>query len=514
MNQTNEQKSAGRSRLRCVSSHERGQILPMALLSMFTLFGFCGFVIDSGRMYLNYQQLQASTDAAAMAGGQGLPSSTTAIANANAYSSLTGDNNVFSSLKSVAMVSGYPAVKCIVYTALPIPCAGASGTYNAIQVKQQATVPMTFAKFFGASSVTLTATATASSTGSLSIPYNIALIIDTTSSMGGGGSDSCTDPISGARGTTSIACALIGAKILMLNTAPCAGGVTTCPGTNSGSVDMISLFTFPNGEASTMKNDYTSPCSGPTVNVAAGYSYPVFGQAYAPSLTSTTQDYQVTSSYLADYRVNDATNSLNTSSNLVRAIGQVSGCAGLQTPGGLNTYYAGALVAAQDTLVTQAAASGRTGSQNAIILLTDGQANSGHMATTDVNGNPVSATASTYPSQINQCQQAMNAASTISAAGTTIYVVAYGSPNTTSNSSNGCTTDTSGTHRYIAPCAALKAIATSLSTFYADDPTGSNSGCTSAQNPETGLANIFGAIAGAFTKARLIPASVFAQGTA
>jgi hypothetical protein len=498
MNLTNEQKSAGRPRLRCVSSHERGQILPMALLSMFTLFGFCGFVIDTGRLYLNYQQLQASTDAAALAGGQGLPSSTSAIANANTYSSLTGDNNVFSNLKSVAMVSGYPAVKCVVFSKLPIPCDG-STTYNAIQVRQQATVYMTLAQFFGAKSVTLQAIATASSTGSLSTPYNIALIIDTTASMGGNGSDSCTDPTTGAAGRTSIACALIGAKILMLNTAPCAGGVSPCPGTASGSVDMISLFTFPNGEANTMANDYTSPCNGPTIT--STYSYPDFnatwGTTYAP--TGTAADYQVTP-YLADYRVNDATSTLNSSSNLVKAIGDASGCSGLQTPGGLSTFYAGALVAAQDTL-TQV--SGRTGAQNAIIILSDGAANATKMATTTVSGKTAVATSgSTYPSKVGQCQQAVNVANAITAAGTIIYSVAYGS----STSTSACSTDGGS----ISPCTAMQKIASNPSTFFADDPAGVSSGCPHTQNPETGLAQIFGAIAGSFTKARLIPTSVFA----
>jgi hypothetical protein len=465
---------------------------------MFTLFGFCGFVIDTGRLYLNFQELQASTDAAAMAGGQGLPSSTNAIANANAYSSLTGSKNVYSNLKSVAMVSGYPAVKCVAYAKLPIPCDATVGTYNAIQVRQQATLNMTFAKFFGAPNVTLQAIATASSTGSLSIPYNIALIIDTTASMGGGGSDSCTDPTTGKTASTSIACALIGAKILMLNTAPCAGGVSTCPGTVAGSVDMISLFTFPNGQANTMANDYTSPCNGPTIT--STYSYPDFnatwGTTYAP--TGTAADYQVTP-YLADYRVNDAASTLNTSSNLVKAIGQASGCAGLQTPGGLSTFYAGALVAAQDTL-TQV--SGRTGAQNAIIILSDGAANATKMATTTVSGKTnVATSGATYPSKVSQCQQAVNVANTITAAGTTIYSVAYGSSTSTSD----CTTDGGK----ISPCSAMQQIASNPSTFFADDPAGTSSGCAHTQNPETGLAQIFGAIAGSFTKARLIPASVF-----
>ncbi len=63
---------------------ERGQILPMVAVMMGSLFCMCGFVIDVGRVYVSYNQLQASTDAAALAGGEGLPNSSSAIANAKA----------------------------------------------------------------------------------------------------------------------------------------------------------------------------------------------------------------------------------------------------------------------------------------------------------------------------------------------------------------------------------------------------------------------------------------------
>jgi Flp pilus assembly protein TadG len=504
-----ETKWAMGSRLgRCLGG-ERGQVIPILLVMMLTLFGVCGFVIDAGRLYISYQELQASTDAAALAGGFGLQTSgSTGQTYAEEFDSATGGNNVFSNLPGVTLVTSPPTVKCISYTYLPIACSTASGTYNAIQVQQTVSVPMTFARFFGAKSVQLTATSTASEYGGPSTPYNIALIIDTTASMGQSRSDSCTDPISGTSYTTSIKCALVGAKILLLNTAPCASNLSTCSGTASNSVDMISLFTFPNGEASTMGNDYSSGCGGPTIT--STYSYPELGTAYAPS--GTSPDYQVTS-YQSTYRTSDVATTLNTSSNLTAAIGQTSGCTGLQTPGGLGTYYAGALAAAQETLVTQQALSGRSGSKNAIILLSDGQANATKMATTDVNGKSVSSTAYTYPSQINECQQAINIASTISATGTKIYVVAYGSPTTTSSASSGCEKDSSGPNAWIAPCTAMSKIATSAATFFVDDPAGTSSGCTSAQNPETGLANIFGKISYNFTNARLIPNSVFSDPT-
>jgi hypothetical protein len=502
-----------RSSARRVPRRERGQILALALVSLSAFFCFCGFVIDTARMYIAYQQLQVSTDAAALAGGVGLAvDKPTAIADATSYSGISGNQNS-NNLSGVTFVQT-PQVECIAYTTLPIACSAAAGIYNAIQVQQKVTVPMTFAQFFGTNSVTLTATATASSKGT-STPFNIALVIDTTSSMGTGGSDSCTDPYNSKKYTTSIGCALIGAKVLMLDTAPCYADAATCDGTPANSVDMISLFAFPPVEANTAANDYSNGCGGPTVNTTSGYAFQATGTStYAPNNsttknpTNTAPTYQITP-FLADYRTSDTATTLNPSSNLVKAIGQVSGCAGLQTPGGLGTYYAGALMAAQAALLQEQAVSGREKSANAIVILSDGQANATTMASTDSSGNTVSTTASTYPSTINQCQQADNIAGIITTAGTRIYSVAYGAPSTASSKSTGCTTDTSGSSKFLSACTAMQNVASTGADFFTDTPAGKTASCTSALAPAAGLAQIFGAIASDLGSARLIPNTVF-----
>jgi hypothetical protein len=478
------------------AKRESGQMLAMVGVMMVGLFAMGAFVIDTGRIYFSYHELQASTDAAALAGAQGLPTKTTAVNNATSYSGVGGNMNSQNNLPGVAMVSGYPLPECL--TTLKnegLACDGTT-TFNAIQVKQNATVPLTFGAILGTKSVTMTSTATAAARGSISVPYNIALIIDTTASMGTGGSDSCTDPTNSKTYTTSIGCALVGAKILLLNTAPCAAGLTTCPGGTANSVDMVSIFTFPNGTASTMNQDYTGSCTGPTI--PSTYSFPVAGATtYGP--TGTASDYQVTS-FLSDFRTSDTATSLSSSSNLVAAIGQKSGCAGLQTPGGLGTYYAGALWAAQAADLQNQALTGRSGSQNAIIILSDGAANATKMAAKDDGGTAVSKTAYTYPSTINQCQQAIDAAQKITAAGTTIYSVAYGA-----DTSGGCTTDSSGPQSGISACSTMSQLASSPSNFFTDTPSKSSSTCKSAQQPATGLSNIFQQIANDFTVARLIP---------
>jgi hypothetical protein len=513
-----------RPRLKAVRgrSGERGQVLPMVAFMMLAMLGVAALTVDVGRVFIAYHQLQASTDAAALAGAQGLPTSATAIAQASTYSSVSGDKNVFGDLSGVTMV---PVVKCLTFLKnLGESCDGTT-TYNAIQVSQTISIPTSFAAIFGTTSVPITATATAASKGVPGGPANIAVILDQTASMGAAGSDSCTDPTTGTKYTTRNACSLVGLKILLLNTAPCLAKYTTCPTGGTDAVDMISVFVFPNFEYSTGQNAYTGSCSAFTH--AADYTFPYLGASYTaypspttPALSGTTADYQLTP-FLNDYRTSDNSGTLNTSSDLVRILGPVGGssCAGLKAPGGLTTFYAGALAAAQGALLQeQTARGGVSSSKNSIILLSDGEANASLLAstyfnTTSTNGGVVNlptaaAGSKTYPyynatsSKTNQCQQGVSVstqiASDFASNPTTIYTVAYGSSTNTSD----CTTDSGA----ITPCDAMAQMASSSSTFFSDyTATNGDASCTSAKQPFSGLAEIFGKIAGGFAYARLIP---------
>lgn len=494
---------------------ERGQILPMIAVMMGGFLCMCGFVIDVGRIYVAYNQLQSSTNAAALAGTMGLPSSSTAISNAIAYSAASSGANSGSGLSGVTMVSGYPKVACA--SALNLPCDGSS-SYNAIQVQQTVTLPMTFAKFFGAGNAQLTATASGAPNGSPQL-WNVAIIIDTTASMGGANSDTCTDPTNGKNYTTRIACALVGAKMLMLGSAPCAMSYSTCPTDGSNAVDEISLFTFPNVTYGTAADDYTGTCStNPTIPV---YSYPpstvTSTTGYPPTslksggtYPSTTPTYQVTP-FLDDYRTSDTATTLNSNSTLVAAIGQTTTCKGMGTPGGDGTFFAGSIYAASAALLAEQAVPARAGSKNAIVILSDGAANSTKLATTTLTGGTVSTTASTYPSTKDQCQQAVAAANyATNSLGITIYSVAYGST-TKTGSSGDCTTDTTGgSNPGLSSCTTMMNMASNTLDFYSDyTATGGDSGCTSTRNTETGLQNIFSAISLNFKTGRLIPNSVF-----
>ena len=477
--------------MREILRDQSGQVLPMVALLMVGMLGMCGFVIDVGRIYVSYHQLQASTDASALAGAQALPGST-AVSAATAYGAGSGGKNAYSNLANVSMASGYPQVKCLSALSSQGMACVAPANGNAIQVKQQAIVPMYFATLFGTRSVTLTATATASMNGKIPKPYNVAIIIDTTASM--------SNPDSNCNGSTRLACAMQGVQILLKSLAPCSPGLTACGTATNGNVanpvDQVALFTFPNVTVGTASKEYDCSTSNPTIPV---YSLPpTTAKTYAPS-GSTTATYQVTP-FQSDYRTSDYATSLNTSSNLTLAANGKSGCTGMTDPGGKGTYYAGVIYAAQAALTAQAVTNPVP---NVIIILSDGDASasSSDIATKTTDGLTSINSTGTYPSYNGECSQAVAAAAAAAAAGTRVYSVAYGS------ASSGCSTDVKyGTYKGITPCQTMQKIASSPAYFYSDyNQSGSGSTCQSASQPTSNLSQIFALILKSLTAPHLIP---------
>ena len=166
-------------RLTTFRSDERGQALPIIAFALVILTGMCGIGVDVGRCYFVYRQLQAATDAAAMAGAAALPDSNATTVATN-YSAVAGALNARTSLSGATMVSGYPKVVCLTTIKNQgISCPTPSNA-NAIIVKQQITIPMFFLRVVGKTSQLIGASATASMRGANPTPYNVALILDTT----------------------------------------------------------------------------------------------------------------------------------------------------------------------------------------------------------------------------------------------------------------------------------------------------------------------------------------------
>jgi Flp pilus assembly protein TadG len=448
-------------------------MLPIVALMLVSLLGMTGFSFDVGRCLYASHVLQASTDAAALAGASALPNSNAATV-ATQYSSVTGNLNANASLPGVSMVSGYPKVVCLsTLTNEGMACVS-PGNGNAVAVKQQVTVNLTFLRIIGKSTITLGASATAAMRGATAAPYNVAIVIDSTQSMNSKDSDSnCND--------TRMNCALSGVQILLQSLSPCLASKTTC-GTVTNSnvaspVDTVSLFTFP-AVTNTTQAALDYDCSSKTSPTIAKYTDP------------TVPQYQIVG-FSSDYRTSDSSTTLSTTSNIVKASGGGgSSCAtGLQAVGGVGTYFAGVIKAAQAALVAQQKAN--PGTQNVLIILSDGDASA-----TATNMPNASTSTGTYASTKNQCHQAITAAAAATAAGPNVYAVAYGA------TSSGCSTDSPA----ITPCATMQQIASATQYFYSDyTATGGSSSCISSAQSTTGLNQIFTRIAGDLTVGRLIP---------
>ena len=303
-------------RLRILARGESGQVIPFAAAIMVCMLGIVGIVVDFGNVYICHRELQQASDAAALAGAIMIPltaSTYTVQQNAINYSAVSSAQNAYKNLPNVTMVAGYPVLKCLSSMQLVgISCVGKL-PYNAVQVVQQAVVPMYFGKLFGKPTMTITATSTATKGGASSRPYNVAILLDTTLSMNFYDAD-C--------GATQMACSLTGVRQLMTLMDPCGRSLSNCnivAGNSSNPVVRVSLFTWPQVTVSTVGQDST--CTGTTPN-ATTYTFPTPGAgAYSPMSTT----YQIVP-FQSDYRIADTTTTLNSASQLAIAAGGVPSC--------------------------------------------------------------------------------------------------------------------------------------------------------------------------------------------
>lgn len=111
---------------------ETGQVVVLFAICLVVLLGFAALVLDVGFAYYADRSLQASADAAALAGAQELPDAATATTLAREYSGSAGAKNVRG---NVPGVSTTVATKCLDGGT---PC----DPVNAVEVTQTAAVPV------------------------------------------------------------------------------------------------------------------------------------------------------------------------------------------------------------------------------------------------------------------------------------------------------------------------------------------------------------------------------------
>ena len=518
--------------LRQSINDESGQTLIWSVFLFALMLGIGGLTVDLGHAYICSRELQASTDAAAMAAASQLPITTsnqttnTVVSTGTQYGSQSGKYNAIANLNTPLAVTGATTTVtpgCVTVSGL----AQCSSTLlaNAVMVKQTVTIPTMLIRalaVFGlnsAKSITLSATSFAQMRGAQRGPYDVAMLIDTTSSMqNSDGGSNCTG--------TKVQCAEQGAQILMSEFSPCLpGGAcgTATAGNVANPVDELSLFTFP-AQTSQLGNDESCPSKtlseiaypDSTAYGTVSHSTPTMppvgtatGDITSTNLQTLVNQYQVVP-LSSNYRASDSTTGSTpltvatgggtlSSPSIVDAVGgnsyftgSTGTCNGMQAKGGEGTFYGGAMFVAQEYLANNS----RTNAANVMILLSDGDANGGTMSAGSSNLNNSGSSKGSYPSSTSQCQQAIDIATAAKAQGTKIYVVGYGV------ASGGCSTDGG-----LTACQALRSIASSDQNFFVDTSSVACPGATSVtMNGRTNsLSAIFTAIVGDLTVPRLLP---------
>ncbi len=501
----------GDSGLRWERPGQQGQALPFVAFLLVGILGAAALVIDIGNLYFNYMQLLSNCEAAALAGGEAVPNgSAQSIAYQYSGDASSPYNAVYNIRPNLNITSVTATPVCLTPVAgvgLP-PCAvyGTQANANAVVVTETATLNTYFAGVFGVKTLNIQATATASAKGGTGTPYDIMMVLDTTASMASTIDTGCTVPgLSGS--PTAEQCAQYGIQQLLGSLDPCSTSLSSCGSVSGGSVsnpvDQVGVMAFPGICSATSTGVTTGSCPAATTLTSTiantTYAPPDYS---CPSTNPPIASYNNSPEYLilpfqSDYRTSDTIGSLNSNSNIVKAVGAgVGTCSGVQAPGGEGTFYAGAIDAAQAYLTANA----RPNVQEVIILLSDGDATA---SSTQMGGSVTS-----YSSTA-ECTQAGASAATAKATSnpyttslkTLIYTVSYGSETT------GCTSGEAA--GYTTPCLTMQNIASSPSATYFFSVQQTVSGTTSTvcggARPDTSLNQVFTSIAGDLTSSRLIP---------
>ena len=464
---------------------ERGTAFILFAAALPLIFGMASFAVDVGYMFYIKSRLQAAADLGALAGGTLLYKADEAAVRAKAleYVALnlpkgwgTG-NNASVKIKPDAYARCLNAIKD-----LGLTCDGSRGA-NAVVVTLEAPTPLFFGNALGFRTATLSATSKVSGADAEPPPLNVAIVIDTTQSMNSTYSGSCGT----LKNPTKLKCALTAVQGLL--------------GTLWPTVDQVSLFVFPGISSGTVKYQYCA--SKGTVSVVSYKS-------------SSSPTYKIVD-FSEDYRGGGTPPpaGLNTGSNLAKAVGANTTCAGVQAKGGVGTFFADAVKEAQTALENANAdlvAAGKKPRQNVIIILSDGDANAS-------SSNVDSAKAA------NQCLQAITAANEATAKQTWVYSVAYQADNSANNPTvgNSCDTDKTTTSKTTCDsrgknckttttttydrtaCKTMELMASDSAKFFS---VGGSGGCTSATNPNTtDLVAIFKNVATSLLKMRRIPSA-------
>jgi hypothetical protein len=330
---------------------EQGQVLGLVVVAMIAMLAMSALVMDVGFAWYAKRQLQASVDAAALAGAQAFPDNTQAVALAKDY---LNRNNPKSrvSINTPDIQIGY------------LLNSRLHASQNKITVTETGSIPTTFAKVVGLDKFNFKVSSTACQPCGTK-PFDIVVVIDRTASM-------CDQTDSGG------CIDLNGAKT----------GFRTLMQTMDSKLDQIGLVDLPGVNTSA-----SDPCGAvASVSGASPYDGPLI--SYLVDTMRT--DYQL------------ANGSPNTASNLYKHSVTGSSTSCIRAGGG--TSYSQAI----KTAVNELTAHGRANTTKIVIFMTDGAANVGPVwnCKANVNKNVPGCVSMAYNNyeNTNPCQSSVDIA--------------------------------------------------------------------------------------------------------
>ena len=378
---------------------ERGQAIPLLIVSVVVLLGCAGLTIDVGHAWLQKRRLQSSVDLALLAAAQKLPDTITATSDASTYT-----------LKNWTKVTSDP-----VSTAVTTSCQ-VSGCAQPDKISLTATSQVSnfFLTVFGVNSFTIKATGAACGPCDSSVnKFDVVVVLDRSYSM-------CLDSNNNYNNCLDMDNAVAGIKALI-------------PFFNT-STDRLSLVLLGSSDDKSPFDHSGSAAPCDTANVAdasvsgKGMYYKSIGDFMDG--TPGNHDSWVVAPLANDFKL--ANGSLNNSSGIVSTLNCVQ-----------HKYWtpiAPAIDQARQTLVNN----WRADASKVIVYMGDGGANAQPMKR-DANGNPL-ATQSWYtPTPGNNllpCHDAVAQAQKAKDLGIIIYTIGY---DLNASSANQCAKNNSTT---------------------------------------------------------------------
>lgn len=379
---------------------DQGAAFILVTLALPIIFGMAAFSVDLGYAYYVKSRLQTAADIGALAGGTLLYTGDKKAVEAKALEYVNmnlpaGWNGANARTIKITPTAATQCLKALSDQGLG--CDGSSKA-NALKVTVAADTPLFFANVLGYTKASFSASAMVGGSGAAPPPLNIAIVLDTTASMNSTYSGSCGSLVK----PTKLQCATAALRGML--------------GTLWPSIDQVALFTFPRVTTASIPMEYCQTSGTVTVvnykaASAAKYKIVDFSSDYRGAGTPPPPG-------------------LLTTSNLVKAVGGKSGCAGIQSKGGVSTYFASSIAEAQAALEKandDLVKNGGQARQNVMMILSDGDANA---SSTNIDSAKVA----------NQCKQGIDAASAATDNKTWVYSVAYQADD---NPGSSCTTDTS-----------------------------------------------------------------------